>query len=85
MRDPTPDPEPVRDGMESLPEMLDLGQEMPAFGKSRTAPEQGEAPVGQSSPAEKAEEDDLVTEALLESFPASDPPASARMTAIPEK
>ena len=51
--------EPVRDGIETLPELSDITLEV------------GDAPA---SPA-----DALLEEALEESFPASDPPASGKM------
>jgi hypothetical protein len=49
----------VRDGVETLPEMEDLGLEMPIPTPDR--------------------QDELLDEALKETFPASDPPASGRM------
>ena len=51
--------EPLRDGIETLPELSDITLEV------------GNAPA---SPA-----DVLLDEALEESFPASDPPASGKM------
>lgn len=53
------DPNKLRDGKETLPELEDVALEMP-FPTSD-------------------HQDELLDEALLESFPASDPPASGRM------
>jgi len=52
--------ETVRDGTETLPEMADIGMELP-LDRSKDAA------------------DEFLNEALLESFPASDPPSSGRM------
>ncbi|XAZ19538.1 hypothetical protein LVY75_05105 (plasmid) [Sinorhizobium sp. B11] len=51
--------EPVRDGVETLPELSDIALEV------------------EEAPASTA--DALLDEALQESFPASDPPASGKM------